>query len=104
MAIGTSPNPIIPNTTEGLEVNRRGAMCRRRDRKTSKDPLRGGDAVTGPHRDSGVGAGKSAAMRSARLSSVKIKIEFYKTPPNFRPAFFHIEFFRVLIKFIIVNI
>lgn len=48
MSIGTSPNPLIRSTTEGLESNRRGCIVTDETMKTSR-PLvyAGGDAVTG---------------------------------------------------------
>ena len=50
IAIGTSPNPLIKDTTEGLEVNRRGGI------------VVDGDAVTGAATViSAMGAGKLAA-------------------------------------------
>ena len=63
MAIGTSPNPLIKNTTEGLEVNRRGGIVVTEDGLTSrKNVYAGGDAVTGAATViSAMGAGKVAA-------------------------------------------
>ena len=63
MALGTSPNPLIKNTTEGLVVNDRGCIVANETGKTSKDGVyAGGDAVTGAatviH---AMGAGKQAA-------------------------------------------
>ncbi len=48
MALGTSPNPLIASTTEGLAVNRRG--CIEADESgatTRKGVFAGGDTVTG---------------------------------------------------------
>ena len=63
MALGTSPNPLIRNTTEGLEVNRRGGIVIREDGLTSIPRVyAGGDAVTGAATViSAMGAGKTAA-------------------------------------------
>ncbi len=63
MAIGTSPNPLIKNTTEGLEVNRRGGIIVNEDGLTSRSSVyAGGDAVTGAATViSAMGAGKVAA-------------------------------------------
>ncbi len=63
MAIGTSPNPLIKNTTDGLEVNTRGGIVIREDGTTSrKGVFAGGDAVTGSATViSAMGAGKTAA-------------------------------------------
>lgn len=63
MAIGTSPNPLIKNTTEGLAVNSRGGIIADVDGKTSKDGVyAGGDAVTGAATVIlAMGAGKTAA-------------------------------------------
>ncbi len=63
MAIGTSPNPLIKNTTEGLEVNRRGGIVVNEDGLTSRGRVyAGGDAVTGAATViSAMGAGKTAA-------------------------------------------
>ena len=64
MAIGTSPNPLIKSTTEGLEVNRWGGIVV--DEETGatsrKGVFAGGDAVTGAATViSAMGAGKIAA-------------------------------------------
>lgn len=64
MSIGTSPNPLIKNTTKGLEVNRHGGIIVEEDTgKTSKDGVyAGGDAVTGAATVIlAMGAGKTAA-------------------------------------------
>lgn len=63
MAIGTSPNPLIKSTTDGLEVNRRGGIVVNEDGLTSrKGVYAGGDAVTGAATViSAMGAGKVAA-------------------------------------------
>ena len=63
MAIGTSPNPLIKNTTEGLEVNKRGGIIVNEDGLTSRNGVyAGGDAVTGAATViSAMGAGKLAA-------------------------------------------
>ncbi|MBO6264283.1 MAG: FAD-dependent oxidoreductase, partial [Clostridia bacterium] len=63
MAIGTSPNPLIKNTTSGLEVNRRGGIIVDEGGLTSRENVyAGGDAVTGAATViSAMGAGKIAA-------------------------------------------
>ena len=63
MAIGTSPNPLIKDTTSGLEVNNKGGIVTNDDGKTSKNSVyAGGDAVTGAATVIlAMGAGKSAA-------------------------------------------
>ena len=63
MSIGTSPNPLIKDTTEGLEVNSRGGIVVTEDGLTSKEGVyAGGDAVTGAATViSAMGAGKTAA-------------------------------------------
>ena len=64
MSIGTSPNPLIKSTTEGLEVNRRGGIIvEDQTGKTSRDAVyAGGDAVTGAATVIlAMGAGKTAA-------------------------------------------
>ena len=63
MAIGTSPNPLIKSTTEGLEVNRKGGIIVNEDGLTSREGVyAGGDAVTGAATViSAMGAGKVAA-------------------------------------------
>ena len=63
MAIGTSPNPLIKNTTAGLEVNRRGGIIVTEEGLTSRPRVyAGGDAVTGAATViSAMGAGKTAA-------------------------------------------
>ncbi|MBR3227567.1 MAG: NADPH-dependent glutamate synthase [Erysipelotrichaceae bacterium] len=63
MAIGTSPNPLIKSTTEGLEVSKRGGIIVDDGGKTTRDRVyAGGDAVTGAATViSAMGAGKLAA-------------------------------------------
>ena len=63
MSIGTSPNPLIKSTTEGLEVNRWGGIVVNEDGLTSRRGVyAGGDAVTGAATViSAMGAGKLAA-------------------------------------------
>ena len=63
MSIGTSPNPLIKSTTEGLEVNSRGGIIVNEDGLTSRSGIyAGGDAVTGAATViSAMGAGKTAA-------------------------------------------
>ena len=64
MSIGTSPNPLIKSTTEGLEVNRWGGIVVNEDGLTSRNAVyAGGDAVTGAATViSAMGAGKTAAQ------------------------------------------
>ena len=48
MALGTSPNPLIIQTTKGLEVNKRkGIACDDNGQTSRKEIFAGGDAVTG---------------------------------------------------------
>ena len=64
MSLGTSPNPLISSTTEGLEINRRKCIVADEENgKTSKDGVfAGGDAVTGAATVIlAMGAGKAAA-------------------------------------------
>ncbi|MBQ9805922.1 MAG: NADPH-dependent glutamate synthase [Clostridia bacterium] len=64
ISIGTSPNPLIKSTTEGLDVNRRGGIVVAEETgKTSLDGVyAGGDAVTGAATVIlAMGAGKTAA-------------------------------------------
>ncbi len=63
MALGTSPNPLIKSTTEGLETQRWGGIIVDESGKTSRDGVyAGGDAVTGAATVIlAMGAGKTAA-------------------------------------------
>ena len=64
MAIGTSPNPLIKSTTEGLEVNKHGGIIVEENTgaTTKEGVYAGGDAVTGAATViSAMGAGKVAA-------------------------------------------
>ena len=63
MAIGTSPNPLIKSTTEGLDVNAHGGIIvNEKGLTTRKGVYAGGDAVTGAATViSAMGAGKLAA-------------------------------------------
>jgi len=49
MSLGTSPNPLISNTTNGLDINKRKCIIAEESTgKTSKEGVyAGGDAVTG---------------------------------------------------------
>lgn len=68
MAIGTSPNPLIKNTTDGLEFSKRGGIVTDEDGLTSIDSIyAGGDAVTGAATVIlAMGAGKKAASAIVR--------------------------------------
>ena len=64
MALGTSPNPLIASTTQGLETNRwRCIVADEQDGRTTKEGVyAGGDAVTGAATVIlAMGAGKAAA-------------------------------------------
>lgn len=63
MALGTSPNPLIKDTTKGLEVNDHGGIIVNEDALTSRQAVyAGGDAVTGAATVIlAMGAGKNAA-------------------------------------------
>jgi len=64
MSIGTSPNPLIKSTTEGLEVNKRGGIIVNEEtgETSRKGVYAGGDAVTGAATVIlAMGAGKNAA-------------------------------------------
>ena len=63
MSIGTSPNPLIRNTTKGLETNKWGCITADENGLTSREGVyAGGDAVTGAATVIlAMGAGKTAA-------------------------------------------
>ena len=64
MALGTSPNPLISSTTEGLEINKwKCIIADENNGKTTKEGVHaGGDAVTGAATVIlAMGAGKAAA-------------------------------------------
>ena len=63
ISIGTSPNPLIKDTTDGLNVNTRGGIVINETAMTSREGVyAGGDAVTGAATViSAMGAGKLAA-------------------------------------------
>ena len=63
MSIGTSPNPLIRSTTEGLEANKWGCLVADDKAATTKEGVyAGGDAVTGAATVIlAMGAGKTAA-------------------------------------------
>ena len=73
IAIGTSPNPLIKDTTEGLEVNSHGGFVVNEDGLTSRKGIyAGGDAVTGAATViSAMGAGKVAAKAIDEYLSAK---------------------------------
>ena len=77
MAIGTSPNPLISSTTEGLDTNRWGCLVVNEEMATTKDKVyAGGDAVTGAATVIlATGAGKNSRCvhrRSAAQQGVSI--------------------------------
>ena len=63
MALGTSPNPLIPSTTAGLETTRRGCIVADAQGETTREGVfAGGDAVTGAATVIlAMGAGRTAA-------------------------------------------
>jgi len=63
IAIGTSPNPLIKSTTEGLETDKKGCIIADETTATSRQGVfAGGDAVTGAATVIlAMGAGKTAA-------------------------------------------
>lgn len=65
VAIGTSPNPLIKNTTPGIDVQKWGGIVTDEHGKTTRDMVyAGGDAVTGAATVIlAMGAGKDAAAR-----------------------------------------
>ena len=64
MAIGTSPNPLIRKTTQGLQANAKGCLVVQDDMQTTREGVyAGGDAVTGAATVIlAMGAGKTAAQ------------------------------------------
>ncbi len=73
MSIGTSPNPLIRNTTAGLDTHKWGGIIADDDGITSKDGVfAGGDAVTGAATVIlAMGAGKKAAAAIDRYIQAK---------------------------------
>lgn len=74
ISIGTSPNPLIKMTTEGLEVNRHGGIIveEATGATTREGVFAGGDAVTGAATViSAMGAGKTAAAAIDKYLSEK---------------------------------
>ena len=64
MSLGTSPNPLISSTTDGLEINRRKCIVASEETGATSKPgvFAGGDAVTGAATVIlAMGAGKAAA-------------------------------------------
>ncbi|MBQ9749326.1 MAG: NADPH-dependent glutamate synthase [Clostridia bacterium] len=73
ISIGTSPNPLIKSTTEGLEVNDHGGIIVNEDGLSSRTAVyAGGDVVTGAATViSAMGAGKTAAKAIDEYLSAK---------------------------------
>ena len=73
MSIGTSPNPLINSTTEGLETDRRGCIVVDGDGLTAREMVyAGGDAVTGSATVIlAMGAGKRAARAIDKALSAR---------------------------------
>ena len=73
MALGTSPNPLIAQTTGGLETNRRGCLVADEHGATTRPGIfAGGDAVTGAATVIlAMGAGRKAAAAIHEYLSAK---------------------------------
>ncbi|MCH5165573.1 MAG: NADPH-dependent glutamate synthase [Clostridiales bacterium] len=75
VAIGTAPNPLIKNTTSGIEVQKWGGIIVDENGKTTRDMVyAGGDAVTGSATVIlAMGAGKDAAIEIDKAIKAKKK-------------------------------
>jgi glutamate synthase (NADPH/NADH) small chain len=75
VAIGQGPNPLVPSTTEGLAVNKRGNIVADEKGQTSKPGVfAGGDIVTGAATVIlAMGAGKQAAAAIDQYLSGKLQ-------------------------------
>ena len=75
IALGTSPNPLIRRTTDGLDFDRRGCIVVDEDGMTSRNEIfAGGDAVTGAATVIlAMGAGKTAAAAIHEAIMKKVK-------------------------------
>ena len=76
MALGTSPNPLISSTTEGLETDRRHCLVADKEDGATTRPgvFAGGDAVTGAATVIlAMGAGKAAAAGIDKYLKKSIK-------------------------------
>jgi glutamate synthase (NADPH/NADH) small chain len=65
MSLGTSPNPLIKDTTKGLDTNKHGCIIAKEENgeTTKQGVYAGGDAVTGAATVIlAMGAGKAAAQ------------------------------------------
>ncbi len=73
MALGTSPNPLIVRTTDGLQASRRGCLEADEDGRTTREGVfAGGDAVTGAATVIlAMGAGRKAAAAIDRYLQEK---------------------------------
>ena len=73
MALGTSPNPLIRTTTEGIDANKWGCLIVDEELQTTKQGVyAGGDAVTGAATVIlAMGAGKTAAVSIDKYLSNK---------------------------------
>ncbi len=74
MSLGTSPNPLISSTTEGLDINRRKCIVAEEENGATSKPgvFAGGDAVTGAATVIlAMGAGKAAAKGIDEYLSAK---------------------------------
>lgn len=78
VAVGTSPNPLIKATTEGLETNQRGCIITDETMVTSRPGVfAGGDTVTGSATViQAMGAGKAAAESIHRYLSGQGEVDY----------------------------
>lgn len=76
ISVGTSPNPLLKQTTENLETNKWGCIVAKDDGATSREGVyAGGDAVTGAATVIlAMGAGKTAAAAIDEYVKEKYKV------------------------------
>jgi len=76
IAIGNRPHPLVPRTTQGLQVSRWGTIVADEDGVTSREGVfAGGDIVTGAATViSAMGAGKRAARAIDRYLRERVRV------------------------------
>lgn len=82
MSIGTSPNPLIRNTTKGLDTNKHGCFIADENGQTSREGVfAGGDAVTGAATVIlAMGAGKTRLRLWTSTSRARIDLNVRALP------------------------
>jgi glutamate synthase (NADPH/NADH) small chain len=90
VAIGVSPNPLVPKSIEGLELGRKNTIAVSEQMQSSRSEIfAGGDIVRG-------GATVILAMGDGRRAAQNMHEYLEKCRPSGQHFFYHFTFFPLL--------